>query len=627
MSWGFFCHNIDCVGFPGCVYYECDAYETYLTANAVDTAIWPMDDGQDTTTIPTRLRRLDTSGAVDQLASGEGGTWPTSYSNVTPYTNYTNAPDLCDTLQTGIGHTNPVPATTFENMFKSASTATYFEDFSEARRSASVTVISMGGHHGQDAPADEGCLFTQKFDGFLKRQGESAFAQTCSFNFNFSLNNVSFGLYASGEGDTFYRVPIPAGISRDTNTPRVYQVDYTLRLGSECLVAGNFIEVDFVFYINGVAVWTDGYGKSRGGIVEDFYNDIAGDNFQAVFRDWEGAVGYLTYGAQGEYDPADLYAALERNYTTYYAGDECYPVGCQPYYCDAFQESIIAEAATLWPLDDFLTEPVVPVDGILRKLGTAPIVADLLVEAASWGAAWQPGGTNPIDLLTVPGNIGYCRDVFLYLEEPNTGAWIHSVDEHPSRGNDGISTGDVGIYFVSEQNTGESSILVVSDRFVYTFSGGGDPQRADNLEISVSLDDLTGAYTINMDGRNLSGTSAQILSGGFWVHLKYSRTFGTLSGTTLPYDMVCELYINGTLEATLSQSFQRANIKGSEPYGVPASYAAGDVPGFNIPSRMYMANQNQAVASLYSGENMDMDALKLGWDRNFTTYTLPPECE
>jgi len=319
--------------------------------------------------------------------------------------------------------------------------------------------------------------------------------------------------------------------------------------------------------------------------------------------------------------------AFERNFTDYYAGDECYTEGCRPYYCGAFQQAIIAEQATVWPLDDMDFSETVPADGILRKLGTAPITQDYITDAASRGDSWDIAGTNPITTRTVSDNIGYCRDYFLYLAEPGAGAWISAVNEHPSNVDiNGDTQTDIGAYMVREYSTGSVSFLVSEDYFVYTFLGAGNPRRADPMTVSINIDDETGAFIINMDGKNQAGSTAQDLTGGFWVHAKYSRTFGTISGSILPYDVRCDLYINGVLEGTLDQSTQRANIKNDESYGVAATYAANDVPGFATPSRLYVANDNIAVADLYTGTDMDMDVLKLGWDRNFTTYTVPEEC-
>ena len=616
-----------------CAYYECDVFSTAITAQAGLLAYWPMYDPSINIAGPVTPFIELNSYSEPLVASNLSPTW-TGATSSTDVEGVSIVFDTC-TYDNYVYTDWSDGATGQERRFYFDHTNDEAIAWLEANRSI------KGGWVSHSSGTPDGNSEGRVVD--LSWKGKYQSTINSSYNIIFANAYVYYEYLTDSSISVFCRAQLPNGTEDSTvvltglTWPHHFAFEITHSGIESYEPAGSIVGDVFNAATHSLTLSVTVNGEAAGSVTniwfptntknwvhEDSQWNATSSFVMATRRN--GAISDMYLGT-ADFDQTALDAAAPRNLITYYPGDECFPQGCLPYYCGSFQEAIIAEAATVWPLDDMDFSETVPADGVLRKLGTSPIAQDLVTDSASRGDDWDIAGTNPITTRTISDNIGYCRDYFLYLAEPGAGAWISAVNEHPSNVDiNGDTQADIGAYMVREYSTGPSSFLVSEDYFVYTFLGAGDPQRADPLTMTINIDDATGAFTINMDGKNQAGSTAQNLSGGFWVHAKYSRTFGTISGSTLPYDVRCDLYINGVLEGTLDQSTQRANIKNTESYGVAANYAANDVPGFAIPSRLYIANDNIAAADLYTGTNMDMDVLKLGWDRNFTTYVLPDSC-
>jgi hypothetical protein len=338
-----------------------------------------------------------------------------------------------------------------------------------------------------------------------------------------------------------------------------------------------------------------------GGTMEHTITDTSSAHDDTSARANSGT-GYINLFRSGEAPGVDslgvLYGdyydgawiAVQRNYSNYQLPTECYPLPqCQPYTCDALQQTILAiQPWGYWPCDE-----KGPGGGFGSVPGGLIESSDNSIAGDVTGLAGN--GVNGGVGISPPPNL--CAGV-TWIDTDGSGMLIY--------GNGDVDNPNLtfGISCVCRARNNFDGL-----RFLY-----GYKKLANQTSAYYNLNIQNGSCNLNYESES-QGTQllliASVLIGRPGVNNQYTVNIDSIGMSVWQND----IFIG-------SANFNTTPGFGPAAYGGPISASADNNPSI----RWGAGYTKHSTVNLVPYTPEQITSLQLGWDRNNSGYTPPPEC-
>lgn len=290
---------------------------------------------------------------------------------------------------------------------------------------------------------------------------------------------------------------------------------------------------------------------------------------------------YMSHGyfVEGQAEPTaaelgELQTGLAQNCESYVPPEYCPPTGCDPYACDAFYTELAVFAQEWWPFDDADDEYS---RNVLNPTRTIRCNANSTVRPVSYpydACVGDLGEGRFIDGVTG------ARTPDGTTDDPQT----YTVDE----------VGTVG-FFVDKIGAG--------DLVVFDFDWGSFSRI--RITLSSGID-----FTIDLPGSGADSTRAT----GSLYDGKYSIVSWNVNRVTGAWRVRCW----SDFELTYDEGGIANTPTSTETFNPAMRFGRSAGSG--------TAGVRDYIYAPRWTNSADLAALKLAWQRNFASYTVPPEC-